>query len=464
MIRGVAVILVKLFFVLIFLALSASMSCADPVKTWLDGPILFRDEAGNEIAVPFKVSVIDEILQGRTLDFETGDEKFPVDVEVGSPPDSEFVKYEVRLGSSFSPPMHLQLDFNFDGFDYQERISIPHHLGEKKFSLFIQRRFPNRESRRQALRYKMGGTLTEASVSENLRLIEGLINDPISEGDQDTTDRLDDFNWGVKLMKAAINTDTVVSPNIALRVMTLPNAKSFGVLQPNDKFQIMADFAYWFARSPQPDQHIQSTLTYAGLARTFFEDAYLFAEEAEDTDMSDRKVSTTPLIRSLQERYTFECRKMKGTEGWVERCLDALLSAGEFDRKFSADSYQAILSEFSTVLFPASTPKPRHKTECEYRARVAVEASSEILFYWEDYIIISEIAGENQPRIKRRLERPADFQRKLDIGKNLERAKDIVALSDWAGTDFADDEWDKDSFSRTCSSEFPSIKRRMEEN
>lgn len=407
---------------------SYSPSDADPLKTFIDGPILFRDEVGHEVQTPYDPAIIEQILEGKVFDYDTRLYKRDVDVLINPPADHDLVTFSVRLGSSYQPPMRLRLDFNYDGYDLKEEIALPQHRGTMDHRLIIQRKFPNRGARLNALRSGMSDPPTESMIDANLRLIEGLANDPVEETTVTARQRYEDYNWAIELVKTIMRSGTDLSPSVSLRLMDLPSYHSFAALDTQQQFQVHAGFARWFAQSKTPSQQILSTLTHAGMARSFYEDAYLLAEEA---NASAAPIPAKDLIRALQEWYRFECDTAKGTEGWLELCLFTIYDAGSFDRKFDARTYRSILSDFATILEIHSRPEGGAATECLYRKAVT-ETRGDMRIFWELYVDLGTQIAEKRRRMGLTLNSTGPYDGKDYPAKMLERGRDILALSDGA--------------------------------
>lgn len=422
---------------LLFVISFASPVAAESLnKTTIEGPILFRDLDGKEISPPYDEQTIDGLLAAETLDYES---RLPV----GSPPpvnvtvveqDLIRYRYDVVLRRD---RLRLRFDFNYGGFETHDEIELLTHRGTlPDRQLVIRRSYPDRVSRVRAVMQGLNSpNLLENDIDHTLHLIEGLINDPMGEdGDVNVekAERYEDYMRAVELMAQVMRQKKALSPEISLRIATLHERTSFTMLPVQEQFDILSGFAYWFARSPTPDQQIQSTLTHGGLARIFFEMAYELAFDVNDISPID----ASALIRTLQEQYKFECPTEEdialGDASWGSTCFYTLYDAGYFDRRFSPRTYEAILSDFHYHLETASRPETGWATECEYRRKIAAERS-DMTLYWELYAELAEAIAAKHRRIALEMSFDRDFEYMSYIAKTFDRARDIEALNGAGG-------------------------------
>ncbi|MGS4946650.1 hypothetical protein ACVDG3_14305 [Meridianimarinicoccus sp. RP-17] len=400
-------------------------------STTIEGPILFLDTDGKPIAPPYDAQILDNLLAAETLEYDTRKPRgVPPDVKI-DPFEDEIIRYRYTVQLRRAG-LWLRLDFNYDGFEAREEIDLFQHRGTMPDrELAIQRRYPDRVSRVRAVMQGLAAPdLLENDIDRTLRLIEGLINDPLSEGsdvETEAVERYQDYMRAVELMERVMRQGKPLSPEVALRVSELPRRIGFSILPVQEQFDTLGGFAFWFARSPTPGQQIESTLTHRGLARQFFEEAYELAYAVNDS----APVDATALIRTLQEYYMFMCPTAAEIDGgaaaWDSACFYALYDAGSFPRDFSARTYRAILQDFHTHLERASRPETGWATECGYRRKIAAERG-DMAEYWELYADLADAIADRHRRLAIELSSDRDFAGMSYIAQTRDRARDIVAL------------------------------------
>lgn len=413
---------------------------AAQISTTIEGPILFLDTDGKPIEPPYDAQVLDNLLAAETLDYQTRQPRgAPPEVDI-APFEHEIIRYryEVKLNRD---KLWLRFDFNYDGFEARKEIDLLEHRGTMPDrELSIQRRYPDRVSRVRAVMQGLAASdLLENDIDRTLRLIEGLLNDPLSEGsdiEAEAVERYHDYMRAVELMERVMRQGKPLSPEVARRVSKLPRRVDFSILPLQEQFDVISGFAYWFARSPTPGQQIESTLTHGGLARQFFEEAYELAYAVNDSTPID----ATALIRALQEHYMFICPTEaeidSGTAAWDSACFFALYDAGSFARDFSARTYRTILQDFHTHLERASRPETGWATECGYRRKIAVERG-DMAVYWELYADLADAAAAKHRRLAIALKPDREFddmvRDKNYIAMTRDRARDVIALGGTEG-------------------------------